>query len=185
MKKKISDYAVKAMIFSIMMTSLVASPLFAEQEYVAVKRALDGATLELETGEIVRLIGIDMETFPEGKENHIAVEAKDFLTRFLVGKKVYLEFDPRDEKENHQNSAHELLAYVFLDTKLPASTDVSREEWFEHHIHGDVYSVFVNASSVRAGLIKVSRGEKFKYQDRFIQLENEARLNKRGMWSKT
>lgn len=94
-----------------------------------VQRVIDGDTFVLETGEKVRLIGIDSpETVhPRKPVESFGLEASQFTKRLLEGKHVELEFDvDRYDRYNR------LLAYVYVD------------------------GVFLNEELVRQGLAVIS-----------------------------
>jgi len=74
-------------------------------DFYSVKRVIDGDTFELETGDIVRLIGVDV---PETSEP-IGSEASKFVSSLLTGGSVRLEYD-RERRDLYQR----LLAYAFL-----------------------------------------------------------------------
>ena len=60
-----------------------------ESDYFTVTRVIDGDTIEINTGERVRLICIDTpETYEPGYQ-----EAKTYLTNLILNKEVYLEKD--------------------------------------------------------------------------------------------
>jgi len=77
----------EALIFALIFTFLIANTLYffniieeeeIELEKVILKRAVDGDTLELEDGRVVRMLNINT---PEKKENYYE-EAKDFTKNF-------------------------------------------------------------------------------------------------------
>ena len=138
--------------------------------HVYVKRAVDGDTLLLETGERVRLIGVDTPEIHESDklyrdskrsgENTRTIKAmgqKAYLfTRNLVeAKYVRLEFDL--EKYDKYDR---LLAYVYLED-----------------------GTFVNAEIVKQGYASLMTiPPNVRYSDLFLRLYREARENKRGLW---
>ena len=71
-----------------------------------VKRVVDGDTVELQSGEKVRYIGVDT---PEKGENGYD-EATDFNRTMVEGKEVHLEYD-----ERCRDMYNRLLAYVCAD----------------------------------------------------------------------
>ena len=82
------------------------SPIFRfrHERLYTVKKVLNENTIELDTGLIVRLLGIKII-----KKN----EAKEYLEKFVKGKQVFLKFDPSYKPDN--NIIH---AYVFLKNKI-------------------------------------------------------------------
>lgn len=81
---------------------------FAPQKAHVVK-VIDGDTVEILSGEIVRLLAINA---PE-RGNPYSVQSRDKLKDLIEGKDVVLEFD--QEKEDHYGR---LLAYVFVDKTM-------------------------------------------------------------------
>ncbi len=69
---------------------IIETPTFEEtKNWYKVTRVIDGDTIELSSGERVRLICIDTpETYEDGYQ-----EAKDYLTNLIFNKEVYLEKD--------------------------------------------------------------------------------------------
>lgn len=86
-----------------------------------VTRVIDGDTIEIETGEIVRLICIDT---PElGEDNY--QEAKDYLEDLILNKEVTLVRDVSD-KDRYDR----LLRYVFVGQGLTfANVEIARNGW--------------------------------------------------------
>ncbi|TBR17855.1 hypothetical protein EPO66_01970, partial [bacterium] len=143
-----------------------------DYENILVTRAVDGDTLKLETGERVRLIGIDTPEMHESEklyrdsrktgrdiESIKALGRKSYaFTRNLVeNKRVRLEFDV--EKYDKYKR---LLAYAYLKDD----------------------GTFVNAKIVEDGFASLlTIPPNVKYADLFLNLYQAARENKRGLWN--
>jgi len=137
---------------------------------VSVKRAVDGDTLLLSSGERVRLIGIDTPEMHESNKlqrdsqrsgqdastiQKLGRLSYEFTRNLVEGKRVSLEFDA--EKYDKYKR---LLAYVYLKD-----------------------GTFVNAEIVKQGYASLmSIPPNVKYADLFQQLYREARENRRGLW---
>ena len=137
---------------------------------ILVKRAVDGDTLQLETGERVRLIGIDTPEMHESDKLYrdsqrtqqdiqtikaLGRRAYEFTKNLVEGKRISLEFDV--EKEDKYGR---LLAYVYLKD-----------------------GTFVNAKIVQEGYASLMTiPPNVKYADLFLKLYQEARNNRRGLW---
>lgn len=143
----------------------------ASYENVLVNRVVDGDTLQLETGERVRLIGIDTPELHESSKlerdaqrsgqdkqaiKQLGTQAYEFTKKLAEGKTVRLEFD--SEKKDKYGR---LLAYVYLAD-----------------------GTFVNAEIVKQGYASLlTIPPNLKYADLLLELYKEARENKRGLWS--
>jgi len=127
------------------------------EELSEVIRVIDGDTFQIETGQKVRLIGIDT---PETSDPRKSVqcfgrEAYEKTKNLLEGNLVKLE---KDVSETDKYAR--LLRYVYL---------------------GDV---FVNELLVKEGYARSSSyPPDIKYQELFRTAEQEARKNSRGLWS--
>ncbi len=137
---------------------------------ILVKRVIDGDTVQLETGERVRLIGIDTPEIHESdklykdsqrtKQDIRAIKelgrrAYEFTKGLVEGKRVSLEFDV--EKRDRYGR---LLAYIYLQG-----------------------ATFVNAEIVKQGYASLMTfPPNVKYADLFLRLYQEARENRRGLW---
>ena len=119
-------------------------------------RVVDGDTIVLNNGEIVRLIGVDTPEIkhPRKPVEYYGKEASAFTKRMLEGKEVRLEYDWQQRDKYGR-----LLAYVYL-------TD----------------GTFLNAEIVKQGYGYAYTKFPFKYLEQFKQYEKEARENKRGLW---
>jgi len=138
---------------------------------VYVKRVVDGDTIQLETGERVRLIGIDTPEMHESNKLYrdsqrtgedvraiqaLGRRAYEFTKKLVEGQRVSLEFDV--EKYDKYKR---LLAYIYLK--------------------GD--GTFVNAKIVEEGYASLMTiPPNVKYADLFLKLYQEARKNQRGLW---
>lgn len=121
-----------------------------------VVKVIDGDTVVLSDGRTVRYIGID--TPERGQPFYEA--AKNFNRKLVQGRVVELEFDV--ERYDHYGR---LLAYVFV-------RDRSGQR------------IFVNAEMIRNGFARTyTKPPNVKYADLFVRLQEEARRNRRGLWS--
>lgn len=137
---------------------------------IIVKRAVDGDTLLLASGERVRLIGIDTPEIHESSKlyrdskrskqdvseiKEMGQRSYQFTKNLVEGKAVSLEFDVE-----RQDRYERLLAYVYLKD-----------------------GTFVNAEIVKQGYASLmTYPPNVKYADLFLKLYREARENKRGLW---
>ncbi|MBN7811514.1 thermonuclease family protein [Algoriphagus sp. H41] len=143
---------------------LVASGLFSEKgELLEISKFVDGDTFWVRHSdgreEKIRLIGIDT---PESRNTgrtkieHFGKEAADYVKCFLSGKKVRLVADVQLYDRYKRT-----LAYVYLED-----------------------GTFLNAHLVSEGYATVATfPPNVKYADLFLQLEREARRNKKGLWA--
>ncbi len=126
------------------------------QQPLRVVKVIDGDTVVLSDGRTVRYIGVD--TPEQGQPYYDA--AKNFNRRLVLGKQVELELDV--ERYDHYGR---LLAYVFV-----------------RNLRGQ--RLFVNAELIRNGFARVyTKPPNVRYTDLFVQLQEEARRKRRGLWS--
>lgn len=137
---------------------------------ILVRRVVDGDTLILESGERVRLIGIDTPEIHDSSKLHkdskrtgqdlktikaMGERSYQFTKNLAEGKYVSLEFDV-DRFDRYDR----LLAYVYLKD-----------------------GTFINAKIVEEGYASLlTIPPNVKYADKFQQLYQQARENKRGLW---
>ena len=128
------------------------------KEYV-VRKVIDGDTVQLDTGETVRYLGIDApEVFlKEGGSEFFAKEATRYNKRLVLLKKVRLELDA--EKKDRYGR---LLAYVF------------------------VKDTFVNGELVRLGYARAAvKPPNVKYKDLLLENQRKAMEEEKGLWQET
>ena len=127
-----------------------------EIDLVKVVRVLDGDTIEIDNGNIVRLLGIDS---PEQGECYYS-EAKEELTELVLEEEIRMEKDIFGA-----DIFGRLLRYVFLP-----EGDFSND-------------VFVNDYLLTNGLADtLFMSNSQKYHDILIHSRNEAVTSERGMW---
>lgn len=132
----------------------------AKYEFFAVTKIVDGDTFYIETGEKIRLIGVDTPETRRSKRKPVGYygkEAKAYVTKLLEGKRVRLEYDV-----GRFDRYRRTLAYVYLED-----------------------GTFLNALLVKEGYANVMTvPPNVKYAEEFVKLEREARENNRGLWKK-
>jgi len=171
-----------AIILSLFLTSCAQ----ANYTDILVTKVFDGDTLRLANGEKVRLLGIDTpemyesdKLFRDAQETRQDIrtimamgrESYKFTRELVEGKRVRLEFDV--EKRDKYGR---LLAYVHIPMHqlrhLEDYKDLSRLE------------LFLNAEIIKQGYAEpMIIPPNLKYGDYFQGLYQEARENKRGLWS--
>ncbi len=144
----------KVALFLLGLAVIFADASFAK-DYVVTK-IIDGDTVQLDSGEIVRYLGIDtpeIATKDSGPEFY-AREAARYNKKLVFMKKVRLEFDV-EKKDQYSR----LLAYVF------------------------VKDVFVNAELVKHGYAKAMvKPPNLKYKDTLVSYQKKAMDEERGLW---
>ncbi len=124
-------------------------------------RVIDGDTVELAGGRLVRYLGIDT---PEVRRRQgsgwvvdpepFGVEASAFNRRLVEGRRVSLEYDAQTSDRFGR-----ILAYVYVD------------------------DVMVNAELLRAGLAEpLIIPPNVEHSEEFRALAEEARREQRGLW---
>lgn len=117
-----------------------------------VKRVIDGDTIELANGQIVRLVGVNAPDNGQPWEE----EATEAHAKFVQGKTIMLEYDAYTSDRFGR-----VLAYPFVDGK-------------------NVAVELARLGLVRVTIYQDRR--KLKYQDEMLQAQKEAQVKKRGIW---
>lgn len=86
---------------------------FKRERLYTVKEVLNENTIKLDTGLIVKLLGVKIN-----KKN----EAKQYLEKFVKGKQVFLKFDPSYKPEKDTVSA-----YVFLKNRIFINREILKQ----------------------------------------------------------
>ncbi len=143
-------------------TSSATLEVKSKQQRFLVTRVIDGDTIELSTGQKVRLVGIDTpETVdPRRSVGCFGKQASSQSKKLVEGKEVILE---RDVSET--DKYNRLLRYVYLPL-------------------ADGSLLFVNDYLVREGFARVyTYPPDIKFNEQFLQAEREARSENRGLWA--
>lgn len=131
-------------------------------DHATVRRVIDGDTVELADGRLVRYIGVDTPEVRRRQDGHWIVDpeplgqaAAAFNRRLVEGRPVRLEYDV----QTHDRYGR-VLAYVYVG------------------------EVMVNAELLRMGFAQpLTIPPDVKYADRFRALAEEARREHRGLWA--
>ncbi len=118
-----------------------------------VERVVDGDTIVLENGSIVRYVGI---TSPESNQP-FDKESTEFNRNLVEGKQVSLEYD-----HYKADKFGRILAYVIIDGK-----NVSMEL----------------TKSGMAQVVVYQHKKPFIYQEQLLKVQEEAKEKKLGLWS--
>lgn len=128
-------------------------------------KVIDGDTIRLENGRVVRYLGINAPELRKKIDNRwvhnpepYAEEATAFNKKLVEGKKVLIEIDPAKKRDQFGR----LTAYVYLvESKLLANEEL-----------------------LKAGLARAEKTPVFmKHRKRFWSIEEMAWHDKRGMWA--
>lgn len=144
-------------------TSTNSATLGVKEEGILVTEVVDGDTFKLETGETVRMVGMDTpETVdPRRPVGCFGKEASNETKSLLTNKRVILQKDVTD-KDKYGRILR--LVYLPLD---------------------DGNLLFINDYLVREGFARLyTYPPDIKFDQRFKNAETEAKINKRGMWGK-
>jgi micrococcal nuclease len=147
-------------LFSIVLivVSLFITNIAYSKEYV-VNKIINGDTVQLDTGEIVKYIGIETPelNLKEGGSEFFAKQASRQNQKLVLLKKVRLEFD-----KERKDKAGRTLAYVF------------------------VKNVFVNAELIKLGYARTNIiSPNDKYKNMFLDYEKKAKQSEKGLWQET
>lgn len=163
---------------------------------LAVTRVIEGETLQLSSGEKVRLIGIDNPEASNNSKNRrdsarsgqdvqeivaMGKKASEFTRNLVRGREIHLEYDVQ-----RKDPYGRILAYVYAAScgKAVASCLYQQNYGYEYVTLEGIPYIFVNASIVKAGYAQVyTVPPNVKYQGLFLKMQREAREKKRGLWN--
>ncbi|GEM_PF-3452131 len=158
----------------------LVSPLQSkEKEFHIVTKVIDGATLEVDGKETIRLIGVSV---PDPNSENPAKKKWGQqilqLTKQLVGnRQVWLEYGS-EKKTDEQGKT---WAYVFFNMKLKEVSRIMDDAYMP--FWGTGGNFMLNRMLVEFGYAYVSSPFSFKYRSTFTGLEKDARRRDLGMWS--
>ncbi len=167
-KKKAPFHYRLSIRFFLLLLLVVSCDSFASAQGLfesTVLKVIDGDTIRLEDGRVVRYLGIDAPELRKKVNNRwilspepYAEEATSFNKKLVEGKQVLIEMDPAKKRDKFGR----LTAYVYLvGSKLLANEEL-----------------------LKAGLAKAEKLPVFmKHRKRFWSIEEMAWHDKRGMWA--
>ncbi len=126
------------------------------EQFVKVLKVIDGDTIQIEGGKIIRYIGIDTpeSVDPRKQVQCFSKEATERNKKAVEGKIVKIEKDISETDKYNR-----LLRYVYVD------------------------GIFLNKQLVKEGFaVASSYPPDIKYQDELENAETEARTHNRGLW---
>lgn len=153
---------------------LLVSPLRSfSEELKTVIKVIDPITVITSEGTKIKYIGIDYPHF----SLNLAQKSLEINKRLTLGKKIRLEFD---RKKTGKHS--EVLAYVYVITnELEEGDEVDNK--IIKKTRDSQFEIFINAYLLKKGFVKTAiTYPNTKYMDYFLELEEEARINKRGLF---
>lgn len=129
---------------------------------VKVKEVIDGDTVRLENGDVLRYVGIDTPEVRKRKGDSweyapqpFSLEAREFNRNLVEGRSVTVELDVQ-----RRDKYRRLLGYVFIN------------------------GTFVNAELVKEGLaVCYARPPNVRYAESFFDSQRKARREGKGLWS--
>jgi endonuclease YncB( thermonuclease family) len=176
--------ALRTVLLSVLALLLLASrPPASAWETGRVVDVADGDTLFVRIGNsvrTVRLIGIDApeKSHPRRGREFLADEATQHLATLCRGKIVRLERD-REDLDRHGR----LLRYVFLSESPETPSPLRRGEPAPGgKLSRPEDEVLVNLEMVRRGYARTIRRFPFSRAAAFLEAEDEARREGRGLW---
>lgn len=150
-----------------------------EFEKAEVLNVIDGDTIEVNidgTKEVVRLIGIDSpnSSRPHEDAEPFGGESANFAKENLSGMNVFLRGGL-----NNRDQYGRLLRYVWLEVPEGRHAWVENPELKEKEVREKLF----NAKLIEKGFAKtLSIRPNVQYDDIFKKIEEEAKLNQRGIW---
>ena len=153
---------------------------FGPSDTVRVKNVMDGDTIELEDGRLVRYLEIDTPELRHRERGIWVYDPQPFseeaaaLNRKLVeGKQVRLEFD-----QQKRDRFGRLLAYVFV------KMDVTAPATYDGEVFLDSHEIFVNAYLLREGVARLLIiPPNRRYARHLERVEAQARKARRNLWA--
>jgi Micrococcal nuclease (thermonuclease) homologs len=154
----------------------------------SVSQVVYGDTLQLDSGETVRMIGVWAPKAREkvGKDGQVKRpdpvmqawqdRAADFTRGLVAGRQVWLQQDPA----HPSNAQGETLAYVFF--KISPAEGTQNLGGGGQRVLLTPGSYMINRMLVNYGFADTSSDFSFPYRAEFEQLESEARVDRKGLW---
>lgn len=164
-----------------------------------VARVLSGDTLELKSGEIVRLLGVEASKLKNSLENRkrakdvgadparydkYAKRSKKLLEQLVGRKDVVLVKDSLHESSGYKDRQGRTLAYVYGRSRKESYVGYSQALWIRSYekLEDRKQHLNVNATMIQTGYAAVDVTYPFGKRQEFDRWQSEAKKNKRGLW---
>lgn len=182
--KKTAFFIVAILVFFVAAASLVEArslwPFHREKEKAVTistegAEVIDGDTLKLPNGQLLRLIGVDCpELEPTGEDKRQMAQeeiptpayegqsrvAKDYVTEYLKHHSTRAVTDPLHKAADFKDHNERTMVYVYAGDQM------------------------LNQTLVRQGVCLFEPEVRFEYYNKFQKAEAQAQKAKRGIWEK-
>ena len=145
------------------------------KEYFTVTKISDGSNITLDNGQNIQLIGVKCPS-PEDSNEKIkkwGITAKQFLEKMILNQKVWL-----TNQKQHDGKEY---AFVLFISNLERMSGVVDQGYMP--FWGTSGKFMANRELIDNGYCSTSSPFSFKYRSQFNELEKNARLKQRGMWT--
>ncbi len=139
---------------------------------VQVQKVLDGDTVKLEDGRLIRLIGVDCPEFNKEEGNELdASKLKIPYPHFVsYAKKA---------KDYLETRVDQGPLKMVMDPAFKNFVDPSGRSWAYFNKGGRS----INQDMIRQGYCFLHQGYQFRDRKAFFQAQNQAKAEKRGLWN--
>ncbi|MBI3316410.1 MAG: thermonuclease family protein [Candidatus Omnitrophica bacterium] len=178
----------------LLLLSLLLSPIQMYGDDITLKRALDGETLELTDGRVIRLIGVATnnvqlilsERFKASYRqmqsmslSSLSAQAMNFMDTNVGQRPLILSFDSSNAGTSHFDENGRLLAYVWYSLHLKADPASSQGE---KGLGYQTQDRLLNSELIKMGLGFVDTRRPFIQKEVFLRFEKEAAEKREGVW---
>jgi endonuclease YncB( thermonuclease family) len=144
----------------------------------SVDQVIDGGTLVLNGGEVVKLIGVQAPTKPSDDKPHSAAmgwwrQSQQFVASIVQNRKVWLEYDPNVKTDAQGNT----WAYVYFTSQGGSMGGAGGVT-----VLSTAGTYMLNRLVLRYGMANSGNPFPFTYRAEFNQLEREARNQQIGLF---
>jgi len=175
-------------------------PVVSAKATFTVSKVIDGDTLKISNGDIVKLVGVNTPVIRDLKKNkanaakwgmslkqykYYAKRARAFTAMAVKGQTITVSLDDRNNKIRHRDKEKRLLGYVrVLDFNKRDFTDEKDLDWrkYVYPVISKSGKLHLNETIVNSGFGVTDMKSPFKFQNRFAQFQEDSKNDKRGIW---
>ncbi|MBL7685685.1 MAG: thermonuclease family protein [Deltaproteobacteria bacterium] len=164
-------------IFLIFLSLFFTTSLHAkDQELHSVSKVIEANVIELDSKEIVRLIGIHIPegNTPDTPQSKWNQKSKTFVEKILKDRKVWIE-NPKSKQDEQGRT----WVYLYFNAPLKEIQPLLDRSFIPFGTGGDF---MLNRMLIEQGYGSVESPFSFKYRSTFSELESKARSKQIGMW---